>query len=52
MHRYQIKRTTPSAARKTRLFRINHRPATIFAFAETNDKAAAMFAAQWAEICR
>lgn len=47
---YQIKRTTPSAARKTRLFRINHRLGTLFAFAQTNDKAAVMFATQWAEI--
>lgn len=37
-------------ANKTRLFRINHRLGTLFAFACSQDKAAEMFVAQWAAL--
>lgn len=34
----------------TRLFRINHRLGTLFAFARSQDSAAEMFVAQWASL--
>ncbi|WP_033924979.1 hypothetical protein [Sphingomonas sp. 35-24ZXX] len=44
------KHTAHLPATTTNLFRINHRLGTLFAFARSQDGAAAMFVAQWASL--